>query len=35
MNPTRKNARIITRFRYSARNYRGKENAALRRLRVL
>jgi hypothetical protein len=27
MNPTRKKARIITRFRYSAPIYRGKENA--------
>jgi hypothetical protein len=26
-NPTRKKARIITRFRYNARIYRGKENA--------
>jgi hypothetical protein len=33
MNPTRKKTRIITRSRYSARIYRGKENAVKQGLR--
>jgi hypothetical protein len=33
-NPTRKKARIITRFRYSAPIHRGKKNAIVRTARI-
>jgi hypothetical protein len=34
MNPTRKKVRLITRSRYSAPIYRGKENAIVRTARI-
>src|SRR5207253_1860208 len=34
MNPTRKKASLITRFRYSAPIYRGKENATVQTARI-